>query len=149
LGEDALGYDAHLDWWRRSRYINHGQRSLELLAEDHGVNFIAPFSEDRVMRALAADMGRAGFPSRTSAMHYLFGELLPQATLERQSKAGFTSPLVGPATRAFAAVADPTTVLSGDLVDTDALRRAWQREQVDIRSLPALQLCWLAQVHSG
>ena len=149
LGEDAVRYDAHLDWWRRSRYINHGQRSLELLAEDHDVNFIAPFSEDRVMRALAADMGRVGFPSRTSAMHYLFGELLPQVTVERRSKAAFTSPLVGQATRAFASVADPTTVLSEDLVDADALRRTWQREQFDIRSLPALQLCWLAQVYSG
>jgi hypothetical protein len=149
LGEDAVRYDAHLDWWRRSRYINHGQRSLELLAEDHGVTFIAPFSEERVMRAMAADRGRLGFPSRASAMHYLFADLLPQATIERQSKASFDSPLVGPATRAFAEVADPTTVLSEDLVDMGALRRAWQREQIDIRSLPALQLCWLAQVHPG
>ncbi len=149
LGEDSLRYDAHLEWWRRSRYINHGLRSLELLAEDHGISFIAPFSEDRVMRALAANTGRVGFPSRTAAMQQLFGELLPRSIIERRSKAAFTSPLVGPATRAFAAVADPSSALSEGLIDADALRSAWLREQFDIRSLPALQLCWLVQFRSG
>jgi asparagine synthase (glutamine-hydrolysing) len=142
--EDRVRYDEHLEWWSRSRYLNHGQRSLELLAEDHGVRYVAPFSDDRVMRSLAATMGRGGFVSRSAAMDFLFGDLLPAAIIERESKASFQSPLVGPATRAFAKIADPTTVMSEVLVDPSALRRAWQEEHVDIRSLPALQLCWLA-----
>jgi asparagine synthase (glutamine-hydrolysing) len=149
LGEDTVRYDAHLEWWRRSRYINHGQRSLELLAEDHGVTFLAPFSEERVMRAMAADGGRVGFASRAEAMHHVFADLLPREIIERESKATFLSPLVGASTRAFADIADATTVLPRELVDPAALRRAWQQEQVDVRSLPALQLCWLSQHRTG
>jgi hypothetical protein len=148
VGDDKVRYDAHLDWWRRSRYLNHGQRSFQLLAEDRNVQFLAPFSEDQVLRALATEMGRSGFTSRTAAMQSLFGDLLPQAIIERQSKATFLSPLVGPQTRAFAEVAEPEAVLPPELVDPDALRTAWRQEQVDVRSLPALQLCWLAQHQS-
>jgi asparagine synthase (glutamine-hydrolysing) len=149
VSEDRVRYDAHLEWWRRSRYLNHGQRSLQLLAEDHDVQFLAPFSEDRVLRALAIELGRTGFTSRSSAMDRLFGELLPTAIIERQSKATFLNPMVGPLTRAFAEVAEPDAVVSDEWVDTVALRSAWREEQVDVRSLPALQLCWLAQHRSG
>jgi hypothetical protein len=149
VSEDRVRYDAHLEWWRRSRYLNHGQRSLQLLAEDHDVQFLAPFSEDRVLRALAIELGRTGFTSRSSAMDRLFGELLPTAIVERRSKATFLSPMVGPLTRAFAEVAEPDAVVSDEWVDTVALRSAWREEQVDVRSLPALQLCWLAQHRPG
>lgn len=144
VGADPARYDEHLAWWRNSRYLTHGQRSLELLAEDHGVAFLAPFSETRVLRALAKDRGGAGFASRTEAMRYLFGDLLPEELIGRRSKASFLSPLVGPMTRAFASEADPEGVISADLADYAHLRQAWHEEAVDIRSLPALQACWLA-----
>ena len=149
VGEDRVRYDAHLEWWRRSRYLNHGQHSLELLASDHGVQLIAPFSEDRVLQALATELGRSGFISRSAAMEHLFGHLLPRAIIDRKSKATFLSPLVGPLTRAFAKVAEPDSVVSEQLVDRSALKHAWRRDVVDVRSLPALQLCWLAQHRPG
>jgi hypothetical protein len=141
---DRIRYDEHLAWWRRSRYLNHGQRSLELVAADHGAAFLAPFSESRVLHALALDRKGTGFASRTDAMRYLFGDVLPEGTLGRRSKASFSNPLVGPVTREFARGAEPSGVVSEDLVEVDALRAAWQADVVDIRSLPALQACWLA-----
>ena len=77
-------------------------------------------------------------------MDYLFGDLLPADLIGRRTKASFLNPLVGPATRAFAANADPSGVISEVLVDVDALRATWSMDTVDIRSLPALQACWLA-----
>jgi hypothetical protein len=145
VGEDRVRYDAHLEWWRRSRYLNHGQHSFGLLAGDHDVQFLAPYSEDRVMRALAAERGRVGFPSRSAALASVFGDLVPRAIVERRSKATFLSPLVGEATRAFARTADPAAAVAGEWVDPDRLRQAWQQESVDVRSLPALQRCWLVE----
>ncbi len=143
VSRDPVRYDAHLEWWRRSRYIVHGQRSLALLASDHGAQFLAPFSEEPVLRSLALTQGRTGFASRTEAMAQLFGTFLPPSLIERRSKATFLSPLVGPATRAFARVADPSHLDLERWVDYDALRSAWTRESVDVRSLLALQICWL------
>jgi hypothetical protein len=143
LAGDRIRYDAHLRWWRHSRYLTHGQRSFELLAADHDVHFLAPYSDERVLRALATDQGRTGFASRTAALDHLFGDLLPRAIIERQSKATFLSPLVGEATRAFAEVAEPAGLLREEWVDPWGLKRAWQQEQVDVRSLLALQLCWM------
>jgi hypothetical protein len=145
---DRVSYDGHLEWWRRSRYIVHGQHSLDLLAADHGVQFLAPFSDDRVLRALAVEQGRIGFASRSDAMRHLFGELLPSSLIERRTKATFLKPLVGPATREFARVADPSKLDMGEWIDARALQSAWQLESVDVRSLLALQLCWL-QEHYG
>ena len=145
LGEDRVRYDAHLEWWRRSRYLNHGQHSFELLAGDHDVQVLAPFSEDRVLRALAAERGGVGFPSRAAALGHVFGDLLPRAIVERRSKATFLSPLVGPETRAFARTADPTSLTVSGWVDPYRLRQAWLQDTVDVRSLPALQQCWLRE----
>ena len=83
-----------LEWWSRSRYLNHGQHSFELLARDHDVQFLAPYSEDLVMRALAADRRGVGFPSRAAALAHVFCDLLPSEIMARRSKATFLSPLV-------------------------------------------------------
>ncbi len=148
-GADSIRYERHMDWWRRSRYINHGQHSLELIATDHNVQFVAPFSSGRVMHALADDIGRVGFANRSAAVKHLFGHLVPKATIERRTKASFSGPLVGASTRAFAAVADPTGLVSEQWVNFGELRRAWHQDQVDIRSLPVLQICWLDSHRRG
>ena len=141
---DRVRYDEHLEWWHRSRYLTHGQHSLELVARDHDVMFVAPFSDVRVMAALARDRRGVGFPSRTEAMRDLFGGVLPERTISRSSKASFSNPLIGPTTREFVADVDPSRFVPEALVDADTLRAVWQEDFVDIRSLPMLQTCWLA-----
>ena len=145
LGADRVAYDQHLKWWSQSRYLRHGRQSFDLLASDHHVQLLAPFCNDRVIAALAADRDGVGFLTRTDAMKTLFGDLLPSMATERRTKATFLSPLVGPKTREYAIRADPLDLVRTDWVSTSALQTAWQRKEVDVRSLPALQMCWLAE----
>jgi Asparagine synthase len=144
LADQPVRFDDHLrQWWWRSRYLHIGQTSLELLARDADVFVLSPFMDPGVLDAVAAARRGMGFESRTVAMRWMFGDLLPERVLSRNTKAGFDDPLDGPATREFVAHWSGGGI-DGELVDLEALRGQWRAGRADIRSLCLLQSAWLA-----
>jgi asparagine synthase (glutamine-hydrolysing) len=75
-------------------------------------------------------------------MRTLFPELLPPDLLVRPDKAAFGQIAWGPHSRTFADAWDGSGV-DTELVDPDALRRAWPRAEHDGRLLTVLQAAWL------
>ena len=87
--------------------------------------------------------GATGFPTRTMAMRELFGALLPDALLARETKAAFSAPVWGPKARSFASDWSGEGV-DPDEVDVDAVRREWLSEKPDGRTILILHSAWLA-----
>jgi asparagine synthetase B (glutamine-hydrolysing) len=137
-------------WWWTSRYFQHGSSSLELLAGDFEVEAVFPFMDPMVLNALADLRGRQGFASRTAAMEWLFGDLLPERVIARPTKAIFDGALVGPMTRQFIDQWSGEGEFDHSLVDPVALHQAWKAATVDVRSLALLQQVWFsASAHSA
>jgi asparagine synthase (glutamine-hydrolysing) len=148
---DALAADASgepLRWrarfsWRLSlRYVHVGTASLELLAADAGARITHPLADPRFADALARLPRDSRYESRDEAMRTLFPELLPPDLLVRPDKAAFGQVAWGPHSRAFAEAWDGSG-LDPELVDPDALRRAWPEAERDGRLLTVLQAAWL------
>jgi Asparagine synthase len=145
LAGQPVRFDDHLRrWWWRSRYLHAGQSSLELHAMDADVKVISPFMDPGVLDAVAGARLGVGFESRTDAMRWMFGDLLPERVLARKTKAGFDDPLDGPMTREFIERWSGDGGFDPELVDVEALRRQWRAGPADIRSLCLLQSAWLA-----
>jgi asparagine synthase (glutamine-hydrolysing) len=77
-------------------------------------------------------------------MRHLFEDLLPDALLDRRTKASFNASIVGPATQAFldgwtGAGVDP------DLVDPDRLADNWRTGSPHALSFLLMQQAFLAQ----
>ena len=149
---DALAADAArepLRWrarfpWRLSlRYVHVGTASLELLAEDAGARIAHPLADPGFVDALARLPRDSRYRNRDEAMRTLFPELLPPDLLARPDKAAFGQVAWGRHSRAFAAAWDGGG-LDPELVDPDALRRAWPEAERDGRLLTVLQAAWLA-----
>jgi asparagine synthase (glutamine-hydrolysing) len=93
--------------------------------------------------AIAGARWRTGFRSRAAALELLCGGGVPRALRERTDKTAFFGPFVHRHSRAFIDGWDGGGV-DPELVDPEALRRAWLQDEVDARSYPALQAAWLA-----
>ncbi len=107
-----------------------------------------PLANTRFLAALAALPRRARFADRTTAMRAVFGDLLPDAILARETKASFDGAFWNRHSRAFAAswngeAADPA------LVDADALRAEWAQERPDARTFTLLQAAWLERARAS
>lgn len=126
-----------------SRYLELTLATFDALARDADVRLVQPFYDSRFLGAVADVAPTNGFPSRAVAMRELFGDLLPQRSIERSSKASFTEVFCGSSCRAFADSWDGTG-LDTTLVDTAALRGEWSKARTDFRSLTPLQAAWLA-----
>ena len=124
------------------RYFRVCAHSFSLVGEQCGVEVVHPFVEHGVLDALAARGGFAGLGDRSAIVQQLFGDLLPERTVHRPTKASFTDPLWTETARHFAAAWSGGGV-SRELVDIDALRRHWLGGRVDVRSTPLLQAAWL------
>jgi hypothetical protein len=103
-------WDRALVYWYRSRAFAALSGTLGLLADDRDVVVVNPFVDPRVLAELMIAGGPGGFPSRTDAMRWLCGSLLPDEVLGRSTKASFGSALWGPAARAFISGWDGTGV---------------------------------------
>lgn len=134
---------ALLRWWWPSRFIQQGLHSLGLLADTRDVQLVQPFCDPSVYAAVARQRGATGFRSRAHATETLFGDVLPAATVARESKATFGAALYNRHTREFVDRWDGTGVPS-TLVDVDRLRQQWLRRAIDGRSCLLLQQAWLA-----
>lgn len=113
------------------------------MARDAEVSLVQPFCDPRFIHTAGEAAPRRGFPSRSAAMEFHFGDILPRPIIERTTKAGFDELFSGQPIRAFAESWD-----GGGLdpagVDAQALRREWLSPRPDYRSLTALNAAWLA-----
>ncbi len=137
-----------LRWELTSRRATMYSANVAALAATHGVLQCDPLLQPAFVTALARAGGRLGFRSRTAAMAYLAGDLLPERTIGRSTKAVFNTAYLGPLARDFArgwsgAGADP------ELVDPEALRAEWLKPVPASQSFVMLQSAWLADNRPG
>jgi asparagine synthase (glutamine-hydrolysing) len=147
---EPLRWDAAIDqaWWR-TRYRRVGAFSLEQVASVHHTAVCNPFADALVLAAIVREGGRTGFSSRTAAMQYLVGDLLPEPVISRPSKATFMGAFWNRHSTAFAADWDGSGV-DPALVDVTKLRQVWldMEANPDFRTVPLLQSAWLAAIRS-
>jgi hypothetical protein len=128
--------------WYRSRYFSGITSALEVIAQVHDVRVAHPLIEPEVLSGLLDIAGPDGFPTRTAAMRRLFGHLLPDELLSRQTKASFGGQFWGESTRRFMASWTGGGV-DADLVDVDRLRAEFTRTTPDFRTAMLVHQAWL------
>jgi hypothetical protein len=139
-----------IDWWR-SRYLQLTVATIAQLGVDLGADMHHPFADAGVVAALAAAGGTSGFRSRTAALAALFGDLLPPALPQRETKATFNDVLWNEHSRRFAAEIrdDLDALLRGAeleaIIDPEALRAHWAGPSPAANSFLLLQACWVAR----
>lgn len=143
LADTPLRYDESTWHIRRHRSWATYQHNHELIGRDSGVTIHEPLLDEVFLAALAHLGGAMGFSGRTATMRALFSDLLPLTLIARQTKAGFDGPYTGFSMRDFARSWDGTGV-DADLVNADALRKAWLTKPTMTGSL-LLQQVWMQQ----
>ena len=141
---EPLRWSRRFRWIARLRSLRVGTASLRLLAEDAGVGIEHPFLTPGFGAALAALPARGRPRHRTDAMRSLFGDLLPDEVLTRETKTVFDEAFWSDASRAFAASWNGTGV-DESVVDVEALQREWASPEPDPRSFLLAQAAWLAR----
>jgi asparagine synthetase B (glutamine-hydrolysing) len=136
-------YDAYLGWVAKRRSLAALRWNLARLGADAGAEVVHPLADPGFRRALARAGGRRGLGDRTAVMRALFGELLPDDVLTRESKAHFLYAYLRDTSRAFARSWDESG-LDPELVDAATLRAAWLSLMPSGASGLALQAAWLA-----
>jgi asparagine synthase (glutamine-hydrolysing) len=132
-----------VDWFARRRSVCSARWSLSLLAADAGTTLIHPLLEDGFLAALARGGGRLGFGDRTTGMRALFGDMLPEAVLTRETKARYSEVLWGRGTRDFAARWSGRS--ADGLVEPEVLRGEWLGPAPHDDSAMALHQAWLSE----
>ncbi len=122
--DDPLRWDHYQVISRRRRATDLTLDTLGRLCGLNGSRFVAPFVDERFLTALAAWGGPLGRGDRTAVMAALFSDVIPGPVMARTSKASFGGVFWGPACRRFAREWDGAG-FSPELVDPEALRRAW------------------------
>jgi len=139
---EPVRFDCAVRWAARQRITVVAAESLTTLSEAADVNVSAPLLDPRFIAALARAGGARGFGGRAATMRALAGAALPDAILAGGDKALFNATFFGEVTRRFARDWSGRGV-DTELVDTEALRRAWLEEDPDFRSALLLQIAWL------
>lgn len=117
--------------------------NLDVVAREYDVRLVHPLLAPEFVSAWMVDGGRWGFTGRTTAMRYLFDDVLPERILGRSSKAFFNTSRFGDAERAFARQWDGRG-LDRDHVDPEVLRQVWLRDDVGGPCDTALMAAWMA-----
>jgi asparagine synthetase B (glutamine-hydrolysing) len=128
-----LRFDRGLRFWLDDRYVGAIRHTRSLLAADHDVLIVDPFIEPAFVHRLADEGGFVGFRSRTEALRAVVGDLLPDALIERSTKATFGQPIFGVHFEAFRSQWRGDGV-DEDLVDAPQLRSAWSAPHPDFRT---------------
>nr|WP_231839615.1 asparagine synthase-related protein [Blastococcus saxobsidens] len=144
----AVHWDENIrrDWWP-SLYRSVCADSLDIVSRGAGSRFASsPLCDGVFLDALARERGRGGFASRTEAMQYLVGDLLPHPVLNRSTKGFFDGAFWNVHARQAAQDWDGSGV-DASVVDPDVLHAMWKTEGSgsDARSWMLLQSAWLAQ----
>jgi asparagine synthase (glutamine-hydrolysing) len=136
-------WSAHVAMFERSpRWLAVSCASMQALAGDTGTLVVHPFLDRDFLASLRHAGGAWGWGDRSATMAALFGDLLPQETVARATKARFDEVFWGEQSRAFAREWDGGGI-DEDLVDPVALRAEWLSERPDARSSTLLQSAWL------
>lgn len=144
FADDPL--DARASQWKHlsKRRVTTFRWNRRLLAkQDYDCSYIQPFLEPDFVAAWARRGGRLGLADRTTSMHDVFNDLLPEDVLGRSTKATFNTVFLGAETHSFAeswsgAGVDPA------VVDLDALRQEWLSDWPSNLTSGLLQSAWLA-----
>jgi asparagine synthase (glutamine-hydrolysing) len=147
LVSEPRRWDRRLEWYSRWRFLELPVHSLGLIAADHRSQVVSPLADQRFIAALARDGGAAGFGNRSGVMRALFGDLLPEALIERRGKGEFGRAIWRDRARGFAARWDGRGV-DGAMVDADRLRTAWRADNPVFGSALLLQAAWLASAEA-
>jgi asparagine synthase (glutamine-hydrolysing) len=149
---NALSADAAsepLDWRMavrrhpRTRAVGLAMETLDILAEDIDVMRINPLLDAGFLDAVCRAGGWRGFVGRTAALLELFGSVLPESVLTRNTKARFNRAVFGEQSRAFVQEWDGSGV-DTSLVDADRLRDEWMADEPHALTFPLLHSCWLS-----
>lgn len=132
-----------LAWWQQLRYLEVGTASLGLLARDTDTRIVHPLLSPLFWNAVAEGCGPDGFASRTEGVRQLFGDLLPNAIIARNSKTCFDKVFWTEHARAFARGWDGSGVPL-QWVDPCELSRHWAANDPVFPSSFLLQAAWLA-----
>jgi asparagine synthase (glutamine-hydrolysing) len=138
---EPLGWRGRFEWVLGNRPLQLGLESLELLGRDYDTLVQHPLLDPAFVGSLASLPAPARFTSRDAALETLFADLLPAAVVSRRTKAVFTAPLWGEASRSFAAEWDGSGV-DAELVAVETLMRRWRAEQ-EPGPYTLLQSLWL------
>jgi asparagine synthase (glutamine-hydrolysing) len=136
-------WDQRVGWYARRRYLRLGTHSLRVLARRHAVEVVHPLLDPGFLATLAARGGASGYGARVAAVRRLFGDLLPAELIGRGTKGEFGAAMWGERARAFAEDWDGRG-LDDELIDPDALRRAWRAANPPLAAATVIQAAWLA-----
>jgi asparagine synthase (glutamine-hydrolysing) len=132
-------------WWP-TRYRRAAVHTYERLIAEGQAIAVHPLCEGGFLAAITHERGWKSFASRSEAMEWLVGDLLPLALLTRSSKAGFNGAFWNRHSRAFAARWDGSGV-DESLVDPAVLREMFTGDEPpDARTLSLFQSIWLVQL---
>jgi hypothetical protein len=132
-------------WWP-ARFRQAAVHTYDRLSAEGEATAVYPLCEGGFLAAIVQERGWKGFASRTEAMKWLVGDLLPSALIARSSKARFDGAFWNRHSRAFAASWDGSGV-DESLVDPAVLREMFTGdESPDARTFSLLQSIWL-QLH--
>ena len=134
---------ARLAWWNQVRYLRAAVRSLSLIADDTHTLMLHPLLAPQFWRAVRGAAAPVGFATRAEGVGNLFGDLLPQALIERSSKANFGQAFWSQRAREFARDWGGTGV-PHEWVDTRELAREWASATPYLPASTLLQAAWLA-----
>jgi len=139
---DPFGFDRKLQGTWCSRYWQLSLASYKALGAPCDVRVFHPFADGRVLEALAATGGIPGFGNRRALVHRLFGGIMPEAVIERSSKAHLTDQFWTSTATEFARTWSGEGT-DGDIVDPDRLRADWLKKNGSRVSVTLLQAAWL------
>lgn len=142
--QEPISWRGGLEWQLRRRHFSAIQRNGSIIAAEYNVQRIDPFIDVRFVRALGRSASGVGFSDRTEAMTFIAGDLLPGSLLSRRTKGAYNRAFFTGISRSFAEVWDGSGV-DADLVDPDALKRAWLKPLPPAPSGTLLQAAWMAQ----
>jgi hypothetical protein len=152
LAEDRsqkpLHFAREVEWWWGRRYAQVMIRSFRRVAAEFEGEIVIPFLDPRFLSTFAATGKWFGFINRAQLMQLLFGDLLPDRTVKRTSKATFEGVFWNAHTTRF--IADwEGEGLDAAMVDVERLRDHWKQRPGepsgrDFRAALLLQGAWLA-----
>ena len=133
-----------LQWFLNLRRVQMGPRTFEALSAGYDVLWGHPLQDPGFLSHLGAVSPTTGIGDRTSAMRYLFSDLLPDELLARPTKGRFSEVFWGPQTLEYARAWDGDGV-DTSIVDVEGLKREWSQPLPRQTSGLLLHQVWLSK----
>lgn len=141
---EPVSWHRYLAWAFARRAWDKAQHTLAAIGDAEGCQIVHPLADPALLASLATAWPRTGPADRTDVMQAVVGDLLPQAVVERETKAVLASVFVGPRSRAFIEQWDGSGV-DGEWIDAERLRTVWLRRYPYVGSFNLLHQAWLAR----